>query len=89
MPRTTATVAAKQGLHARSAARFTKRVAQAGVPVTIASGGHEPVNAASMLAVIGLEVGCGDEVELQAQGSGASAVLAELKALLESPTPNE
>ena len=83
------TVASPLGLHARPAAVFVQAVVSSGLPVFISkpddeSVGVEPVDARSVLAVLALDVGCGDEVELTADGERADGVLAALAALLAS-----
>jgi phosphocarrier protein len=81
------TVASPVGLHARPAAVFVQAVADSGVAVFLSKpddAGSAPVDARSILAVLALDVACGDEVELAADGEHADAVLAELAALLAS-----
>lgn len=80
----TVTIAAKVGLHARPAATFSRAAAATGLPVTLSVGDKEPVNAASILAVMGLGVGYGQEVTLAAQGAGAEQALDRLAELLAS-----
>jgi phosphocarrier protein len=75
-------VASSVGLHARPATLFTQAAAATGVAVTIAKAGDEPVNAASILAVLGLGVSHGETVVLQADGEGADAALDSLVDLL-------
>jgi phosphocarrier protein HPr len=75
------TIGSKVGLHARPAAIFAKAAAAAPVAVQIAKDG-DPVNAASMLSLLTLGAGHGDEVTLFAEGDGADAVLDDLAALL-------
>jgi phosphocarrier protein len=70
------------GLHARPAAVFAKAAGAAGLPVLIAKAGRTPVDASSILAVLGLDVQGGEEVLLSADGPGASEALDELVALL-------
>jgi phosphocarrier protein len=82
MPERIVTVASRVGLHARPAAVFVKAASAAPVPVTIAKEGREPVSARSILAVLGLDVRCGDAVTISADGAGADATLDELEALL-------
>jgi phosphocarrier protein HPr len=82
MPERIVTVASRVGLHARPAAVFVKAASSAQVPVTIAKEGKEPVSARSILAVLGLDVRCGDAVTIAADGTGAEATLDELEALL-------
>ncbi len=76
------TVASRVGLHARPAAVFVKAASAAPVAVTIAKEGKDPVSARSILAVLGLDVRCGDQVTITADGAGAEATLDELEALL-------
>jgi len=76
------TVASRVGLHARPAAVFVKAASAAPVAVTIAKEGKDSVSARSILAVLGLDVRCGDQVTITADGAGAEATLDELEALL-------
>lgn len=78
----TVTVASRVGLHARPAAVFVKAASTATLPVTIAKEGKEPVNARSILAVLGLDVRGGEDVVLEADGDGAEAILEKLADLL-------
>lgn len=75
-------VASSVGLHARPATLFTQAAAASGVAVTIGKSGEEPVNAASILAVLGLGVSHGETVVLRADGDGADAALDSLVDLL-------
>lgn len=72
------------GLHARPAALFVQAASRLPVDVRIAKAGGEPVNAKSILAVLGLDVRGGDEVVLTAEGDGADAALDGLAALVAS-----
>lgn len=81
MAENTLRVASAHGLHARPASLFTKAAAASGLDVTI-SKGDKSVNAASILSVISLGVGHGDEVTIAAEGDGADAVIAELTEIL-------
>jgi phosphocarrier protein HPr len=72
------------GLHARPAALFVKAASGSGLQVTMSKGDGPAVPASSILSVLTLNVGHGDEVILRAAGDGADAVLDELAALLES-----
>ena len=82
MPVRQATVASRVGLHARPASLFVQAVTATGLPVTIAKGDGDPVDARSILMVMGLAVGNNDEVTLTAEGDGADAALESLVALL-------
>jgi phosphocarrier protein HPr len=79
-----AVVASKIGLHARPAARFVKAAAKQPVKVTIARAGGDPVDAASILDVVTLDVRGGEEVILTAAGDGAEQALDELVEVVET-----
>jgi phosphocarrier protein HPr len=79
-----AVVGSKIGLHARPAARFVKAAAKQPVKVTIAKAGAEPVDAASILDVVTLDVHGGEEVILAAEGDGAEQALDELVVVVEA-----
>jgi phosphocarrier protein HPr len=77
------TVGWAEGLHARPASLFVKAAMSLGVPVTIARPeGPGPVNAASMLGVLGLGARHGQEVVLASGADGADAALDRLAALV-------
>ena len=76
------TVGSTVGLHARPAALFVQAAAQAPVPVFIAKQGGAPVDARSILSVIGLDARGGDTIVLSAEGAGAGAVLDGLAAIV-------
>ncbi|MEV6660703.1 HPr family phosphocarrier protein [Nocardia fluminea] len=78
----TVIVGSEVGLHARPAAKLTQAVQATGVPVRISLGGGEPVDAASVLAVMTLGADHGAEVTLHAEG--ADAVLDQLAELIAS-----
>ena len=82
MPERKVTVASSVGLHARPATIFVQAVAKQPVKVTIAKPGTNPVDARSVLSVLGLDVRGGQEVILAADGDGAEAALDDLTALL-------
>jgi phosphocarrier protein HPr len=82
MPQRRVVVGSKVGLHARPAALFVQTAARQPVKVTIAKGDNDPVDAKSILAVLGLDVRGGEEVVLTAEGEQAEAVLDELATLV-------
>jgi phosphocarrier protein HPr len=82
MPHRTVVVSSPVGLHARPAALFTKAAGGSGLAVSIRKGGGRAVPAASILSVLTLNVGHGEEVTIEAEGEGADAVLDNLAALL-------
>ncbi|GLY70618.1 HPr family phosphocarrier protein [Amycolatopsis taiwanensis] len=77
-------IASAVGLHARPASQFVKAAARHGAQVSIGRPGADPVDARSMLSVLSLAIGHGEEVVLRAEGDGADAALAELSELLVS-----
>ena len=89
MAEKTVTVASSVGLHARPASLFAQAAAKVGVPVTLTSAAGKSVNAASILGVLSLGIGHGEEVTLAAEGDGADAAVEELAALLEKDLDKE
>ncbi len=89
MPERTVTVASSVGLHARPASLFAQAAAKTGVTVTLTSAAGKSVNAASILGVLSLGVGHGEEVTLSADGDGADAALDELVGVLETDLDKE
>ncbi|WP_166871962.1 MULTISPECIES: HPr family phosphocarrier protein [unclassified Salinibacterium] len=89
MPERTVTVASSVGLHARPASLFSQAAAKAGVPVTLTSAAGRSVNAASILGVLSLGVGHGEEVTISAEGDGADAALDSLVSLLNTDLDKE
>jgi phosphocarrier protein len=83
MPERSVTVASSVGLHARPASLFAHAASKVGVPVTLTSAAGKTVNAASILGVLSLGIGHGEEVKLQADGDGADQALDTLAELLE------
>ncbi|HET6501211.1 MAG TPA: HPr family phosphocarrier protein [Amycolatopsis sp.] len=82
MPEIRVKIASSVGLHARPASVFVKAAAKHGGAVTIGRPGTTPVDARSMLSVLGLAIGHGEEVVLRTEGDNAEAALAELSQLL-------
>ncbi|GAB3109431.1 HPr family phosphocarrier protein [Streptomyces calidiresistens] len=76
------TVGWPEGLHARPASIFVRAVTGAGIPVTIAKGDGPAVNAASMLAVLGLGAEGGEEVVLASDAEGAGETMDRLAKLV-------
>ena len=71
-----------EGLHARPASIFVRAATASGVPVTIAKADGSPVNAASMLAVLGLGAQGGEEIVLSSEVDGAEIALDRLAKLV-------
>jgi len=84
MPSAHVTVGSTSGLHARPASLFSQAALATGATVTIAKADAKAVNAASILGLLTLGVGHGEEVTLTTEGDNADAALATLVALLES-----
>ena len=82
MPEIRVKVASSVGLHARPASLFVKAAARHPGPVSIGRPGSDPVDARSMLSVLSLAIGHGEEVVLSTGGEHAEAALEELSALL-------
>lgn len=78
----TVRIGSSHGLHARPAKLFAQAAKESGIPITVAKGSGEPVNAASILGVISLGVEQGDYVTLTADGANAESVLDSLSELL-------
>ncbi|MGL4340582.1 MAG: HPr family phosphocarrier protein [Rhodoglobus sp.] len=75
-------VASNVGLHARPASLFAQAASKVGVVVYVASSAGKSVNAASILGILSLGVGHGEEVTLSAEGEGAEAAVEALANLL-------
>jgi phosphocarrier protein len=73
-------IRSKVGLHARPAALFVQTAAKAPMDVTVAKAGGEPVNAKSILAVLGMDARHGEEIVITAEGESADQLLDELEA---------
>ncbi|WP_441249946.1 HPr family phosphocarrier protein [Kitasatospora sp. McL0602] len=77
------TIGWPEGLHARPASVFVRAATAVGVPVTIAKEGGNPVNAASMLALLALGAAGGDAVVLASDADGADEALDRLAKLVQ------
>ena len=82
MPEKTVTVGSSVGLHARPAALFVQAAARQPVKVKIAKPEGDPVDARSILLVLGLDARGGEQVILSAEGEGAEQALEELAAVV-------
>ena len=69
MSERTVVVASSVGLHARPASLFSQAAAKTGVAVTLTSAAGKSVNAASILGVLSLGIGHGEEVTLSSNWS--------------------
>jgi len=89
MPERTVTVASSVGLHARPASLLAQAAAGTGVTVTLTSAAGRSVNAASILGVLSLGIGHGEQVTLSAEGDGADAAIDTLAKVLETDLDRE
>ncbi|MFH8473766.1 HPr family phosphocarrier protein [Streptomyces sp. NPDC018000] len=71
-----------EGLHARPASIFVRAATASGVPVTISKADGDPVNAASILAVLGLGAHGGDEIVLASEADDSEVALDRLAKLV-------
>ena len=81
MPSKTVTVGSAVGLHARPAAVIAEAVVNAGVPVTLALDGGDPVDAGSALMIMTLGAVNGSAVTITADDEAVVATVANLIAL--------
>jgi phosphocarrier protein HPr len=80
MPTQTVTVGSRVGLHARPAALIAEAVGKAGVPVTLATPGGNPVDAGSPLMIMTLGAQKGAEVTVTSDDAGVVEQIAGLVA---------
>ncbi|WP_294307088.1 phosphoenolpyruvate--protein phosphotransferase [uncultured Sphingomonas sp.] len=81
-------VALSHGLHARPAARLVEAVRKHDARVTLYHGDRH-ASALSAVGLLGLGLGHGTTVRIQASGAQAAAALAEVIAFLNDATPEE
>lgn len=84
MAERTVKIASSSGLHARPAAIFSKAAGEQKAKVTIEKAGGNPIDASSILMLMTLGAGHGDEVTLRAEGEGAEESVNALADLLET-----
>lgn len=80
MPEKNVTVGSSIGLHARPAAIIAEAVVNAGVEVTLAVDGGEPVDAGSALMIMTLGAGHGAQVTVSSEDASALDTIADLVA---------
>ena len=80
MPSQTVTVGSRVGLHARPAALIAEAVGKAGVPVTLATPGGNPVDAGSPLMIMTLGAQKGAEVTVTSDDQAVVEQIADLVA---------
>jgi len=78
MPTKTVTVGSAIGLHARPAAIIAEAVVNAGVPVTLAMDGGEPVDAGSALMIMTLGAENGAQVTVASDDEKTLDTIADL-----------
>ncbi|PZP14575.1 MAG: HPr family phosphocarrier protein [Brachybacterium faecium] len=89
MAERTVTIASSSGLHARPASIFAKAAGEQPATVTIEKVGGNAVQASSILMLMTLGAGHGDEVVLRAEGDGAEESVNALGDLLERDLDKE
>jgi phosphocarrier protein HPr len=80
MPSQTVTVGSRVGLHARPAALIAEAVGKAGVPVTLATPGGNPIDAGSPLMIMTLGAKQGTEVIVTSDDQSALDTIAGMVA---------
>ena len=80
MPSTTVAVGSSIGLHARPAGIIAEAVVAAGVPVTLAVDGGDPVDAGSALMIMTLGASKGTEVTITCDDAAVLTQVADLVA---------
>ena len=78
MPSKTVIVGSAVGLHARPAAIISEAVVNAGVPVTLALDGGDPVDAGSALMIMTMGAGNGASITVTADDESVLNAVAEL-----------
>ena len=81
--RETLTILNRRGLHARASARFVTIASGFAAEVTVSREGST-VTGTSIMGLMMLAAGPGDEIEIAARGTDAPAALAALAALVRS-----
>jgi phosphotransferase system HPr (HPr) family protein len=82
MPSRTVTVVNDGGLHARPGRVFVKTVLDHKCPVSVRKGDHV-ADARSMLSLMAVQCGPGDEIEIIVEGDDAERALSNLVRLVE------
>ncbi|MFC4334958.1 HPr family phosphocarrier protein [Salininema proteolyticum] len=78
MAQKTVKVTLETGLHARPAAQFVQTAGETDSDVTIAKAAGDPVNAKSMLSLMGLDVRKDDEITIESDDDAIVGKLEEL-----------
>lgn len=83
----TVEIVPEAGLHARPASKFVETVGEykSDIKISDSSSDDEPVDAGSMLAVTGLGLKQGDEMEIEAEGEDAEEALDALEEVITTP----
>ncbi|MFC5501643.1 HPr family phosphocarrier protein [Lysinimonas soli] len=89
MSERTVVVASSVGLHARPASLFSQAAAKTGISITLTSATGRSVNAASILGVLSLGIGHGEEVTLSSDAEGAETALDALVIVLSTDLDRE
>ena len=88
MPSARLTIRNERGLHARAAAKFVKLAAKFNADVKVSKDGTQ-VSGSSIMGLMMLAAGLGQEIDVSAEGPEAMAALAALSALVEDKFEEE
>lgn len=78
----TLTIQDSVGIHARPASDFSQASIRSGCEVVISKGDGNPVNANSILSIIGLGITRGDTITIRVEGERAEEVADDLISIL-------
>lgn len=83
MPAQSVTIVNELGLHARAAAKFVKLAATFSANIRVSKvGQNEQVSGSSILGLMMLSAGPGDQISISAEGNDADAAVAALHELV-------
>jgi len=88
MPNARLTICNERGLHARAAAKFVRLAATFDADVKVSKDGTQ-VSGSSIMGLMMLAAGPGQEIEVSADGAEGEAALAAIRALVEDKFEEE
>ncbi len=88
MPNARLTICNERGLHARAAAKFVRLAATFDADVKVSKDGTQ-VSGSSIMGLMMLAAGPGQEIEVSAEGAEGGAALAAIRALVEDKFEEE
>lgn len=84
MAQASVTITSPMGLHARPAGLIARLAAASDFQISIGKTGSEPVDAASILSIMGLGLSQGDEVLITSPDAAAQTLLDEMATAIQS-----